>query len=565
MHQIPRPEHPNPQFERQSWQNLNGPWQFEIDHGCSGKERGWQAAEHALSGTIVVPFCPESILSGIGNTDFMRCVWYRRTIEVTPAQLEGTVLLHFGAVDHVCTVYVNGREAGSHRGGYVSFAVDITALLQPGENVLTVCAEDDVRDPLVARGKQSERYHSHDCDYTRTTGIWQTVWLEWMPAVHVKCVKYYPNAADCAVTMEVQLQGAAQLQVEVSYGGKPMGSKCLQSVGGTEIFSIALDEKHLWEVGEGRLYDVKLTYGGDTVQSYFGLRTVQLQGKKFLLNGKSVFQRLVLDQGFYPDGIYTAATEEALVADIHRSMGMGFNGARLHEKVFEPRFLYHCDRLGYMVWGEYPGWGVDYTRSDAIFGLLPEWVEEIQRDFNHPAIIGWCPNNEVYDLTYQKDTVRMLYRITKAMDPTRLCIDASGGYHVESDLLDIHDYEQDPAVIKARYEDFFVDPDPDYYKKGDYCYDGGPVFISETGGIGWAKEPGAWFYGDMPKSEEDFLARMKGIVEALLFNENICGFCYTQLTDIEQEKNGLYTYDRTPKFPPEALKAVFSQKAAIEE
>ena len=272
----------------------------------------------------------------------------------------------------------------------------------------------------------------------------------------------------------------------------------------------------------------------------------------------------MLDQGFYPDGIYTAPTDEALEADIYRSMDMGFNGARLHEKVFEPRFLYHCDRLGYLAWGEYPGWGVDYTRPDAIFGLLPEWVEQIQRDFNHPAIIGWCPNNEVYDLTYQRETIRMIYRTTKALDPTRLCIDASGGYHVESDLLDIHDYEQDPAVLKERFERFFVEEDPDYYKKGDYSYKGGPVMISETGGIGWSKEEGAWFYGDMPKTEEEFLARFKGIIEALLFNKNICGFCYTQLTDIEQEKNGLYTYDRTPKFEPALLCAVISQKAAIE-
>jgi len=564
MKQIPRPEHPNPQFYRDHWENLNGFWQFEIDHGCSGKERGWQAAEHCFSGEILVPFCPESVLSGIGNTDFMRCVWYKRTVYVPETELSGIVLLHFGAVDHTCTVYVNGREAGGHRGGYVSFAVDVTAFLQPGENVLTVCAEDDVRDPMVARGKQSEEYHSHDCDYTRTTGIWQTVWLEYLPRTHVQSVKYYPNAGDSSVTMEVRLQGEAELQVEIRYENRPVGGKTLRSKGGTEIFSIPLSETHLWEVGAGRLYDVRLTYGEDTVHSYFGLRTVQLQGRKFLLNGKSVFQRLVLDQGFYPDGIYTAPTDEALEADIYRSMDMGFNGARLHEKVFEPRFLYHCDRLGYLAWGEYPGWGVDYTRPDAIFGLLPEWVEQIQRDFNHPAIIGWCPNNEVYDLTYQRETIRMIYRTTKALDPTRLCIDASGGYHVESDLLDIHDYEQDPAVLKERFERFFVEEDPDYYKKGDYSYKGGPVMISETGGIGWSKEEGAWFYGDMPKTEEEFLARFKGIIEALLFNKNICGFCYTQLTDIEQEKNGLYTYDRTPKFEPALLCAVISQKAAIE-
>ena len=561
---IPRSEHPNPQFYRETWCNLNGTWDFEIDYGASGHERGMEKPDYPMNSKIIVPFCPESKLSGVEHKDFMNCVWYKRTVTVTAQQLQGRVILHFGAVDHKCTVYVNGKEAGFHKGGYVSFEFDITDLLHEGENVLTVRALDDIRNPLVARGKQSERFYSHDCDYTRTTGIWQTVWMEFKPCDFVKSVKYYPNSAIGSVSMEVQLVGSHELVAEVYYDGKLMGSKRFMCHTGTEVFSIDLAEKHLWEIGNGRLYDVVLTYGEDTVKSYFGLRSFRIDGRKLLINDKPVFLRQILDQGFYPDGIYTAPSDEELVGDILRSTSLGFNGARLHEKVFEPRFLYHCDRLGYIVWGEFPDWGIDYTRTDAITGILPEWVAEIHRDFNHPAIIGWCPCNEVYNISFQRDVVETLYNVTKTLDPTRIVIDASGGYHINTDILDIHDYEL-PHLLKPFYEDFFKQEDPDFYKKGDYKYNGGPVFISETGGIGFSDKADTWAYHDIPKTKEAFSERFKGVIEALLFNENLCGFCYTQLTDIEQERNGMYTYERVPKLDPAAVRAVVAQKAAVEE
>ena len=564
MANIPRSEHPNPQFYRDNWVNLNGTWDFEIDYGVSGHERGMEMIDYKMNGKITVPFCPESKLSGIEHKDFMNCVWYKRVIEVTEEQLQGRVIVHFGAVDHEATVYVNGKQAGIHVGGYVSFELDITKLLNVGDNVLTVRAHDDVRNPLVARGKQSEKYYSHECDYTRTTGIWQTVWLEFKPNDFVKSVKYYPNSTTGSVNMEVQLVGSQTLKAEVFYEGKLMGSKEFACHTGTEAFCIDLAETHLWEIGCGRLYDVVLTYGEDKVKSYFGLRSIRIDGRKLLINNKPVFLRQVLDQGFYPDGIYTAPSDEELKGDIERSMALGFNGARLHEKVFEPRFLYHCDRMGYIVWGEFPDWGIDYSRSDAITGILPQWVEEIRRDFNHPAIIGWCPSNEVYNLSFQRGVIETLYNVTKALDPTRIAIDASGGYHVNTDILDIHDYEL-PHILKAFYEQFFMQEDPDFYKKGDYKYNGGPVFISETGGIGFSDAADTWAYHDIPKTKEAFFERFKGCIEALLFNENICGFCYTQLTDIEQERNGMYTYDRVPKLDPKMVHAVLSQKAAMEE
>ena len=564
MTNIPRSEHPNPQFFRESWTNLNGTWDFEIDYGVSGHERGMEKPDYEMNGKITVPFCPESSLSGIGHKDFMNCVWYKRTIEVTKEQLQGRIIIHFGAVDHTCTLYVNGKQAGTHVGGYVSFEFDITDLLHEGENILTVRALDDIRNPLVARGKQSERYYSHECDYTRTTGIWQTVWLEQKPRDYIKSVKYYPNSTLGSVTMEVVLAGSRKLAVEVYYEGKLMGSKSFDSHTGTEVFTIDLAEKHLWEIGNGRLYDVVLTYGEDKVSSYFGLRSIRIDGRKLLLNDKPVFLRQILDQGFYPDGIYTAPTDEELKGDILRSQALGFNGARLHEKVFETRFLYHCDRLGYIVWGEFPDWGIDYSRTDAITGILPQWVEEITRDFNHPAIIGWCPSNEVYNMSFQRTVIETLYNVTKSLDSTRLVIDASGGYHIKTDILDIHDYEL-PHILKPFYEEFFKVEDPDFYKKGDYKYNGGPVFISETGGIGFSDKADTWAYHDVPKTKEALLERFKGCIEALLFNENLCGFCYTQLTDIEQERNGLYTYERVPKLDPKVMHDIVAQKAAIEE
>lgn len=562
---IPRSEHPKPQLRREHWQNLNGPWEFEIDNGRSGLSRGLPQKDTKLSHTILVPFCPESSLSGIGHKDFMYGVWYKRSIHLTPEALSGRVRLHFGAVDYRCTVYVNGAPAGTHVGGYTSFYFDITDLAAPGENTIAVFAEDDTRDPLIPRGKQSEEYFSHGCDYTRTTGIWQTVWLEFLPLTHLESFRLYPDTDTGKVTIIAQLCGAATLTAAAFYEGRPMGEISVSSSGGSATVCLPLAERHLWEVGCGRLYDLKLTYGEDQVDSYFGLRSISLDEKVCRINGRPVFQRLVLDQGFYPDGIYTAPSDAELIADIQRSMAMGFNGARLHEKVFEERFLYHADRLGYLVWGEFPNWGLDHSRPQAIYSILPEWLSEVERDFNHPSIIGWCPFNETWDQNQHPQynpLLPLVYRATKAADPTRPCIDTSGNFHVETDIFDLHDYEQDPAIFASHYPpdgpfvDRFADRQP---------YQGQPVFISEYGGIGYSLSASAWSYGGAAASKEAYIARFKALTETLLHHPKIFGLCYTQLTDVEQEQNGLYTYDRQPKVDPAMICEILSQKAAIEE
>lgn len=303
------------------------------------------------------------------------------------------------------------------------------------------------------------------------------------------------------------------------------------------------------------------------------MRSVRLDGMKFMLNDKSVFQRLVLDQGFYPDGIYTAKTDDDLKRDIDLSMKLGFNGARLHEKIFEKRFLYHCDKAGYMVWGEHANWGMDYTDTVAAENFISEWIEAVERDFNHPSIIGWCPFNETWgyvEISLKNRLLEDVYKLTKQLDPTRLCIDTSGNYHTVTDIFDVHDYEGDVEKFRENYSKINEGIVNDQVEKSDngttQKYNGEPVFISEYGGIKWSKDDtNAWGYGSAPKTEEEFMERYKGLTEAILDNPYINGFCYTQLYDVEQEQNGLYTYSRGEKFDSEAIRAINTKKAAIED
>lgn len=585
---IPRAEHPNPQWERETWKNLNGPWEFEFDFGCSAVERRlWE--KERFDREILVPFCPESRLSGIGYTDFINGVAYRKNFELSQEELSGRVLLHFGAVDYEASVYVNGTLVGSHKGGYTSFCFDITKHVAPGPNTLFVAVKDDVRSGLQPKGKQAHLYASSGCDYTRTTGIWQTVWLEFVPERHIQSAKYYPDPANGKVTVTGLVQGQGTLQLTALWEDKPVGEAALSVEDGFFTAQLDLSETHLWEPGKGGLYTLLLTFGEDRVKSYFGLRTAKFQGRKFLLNGKSLFQRFVLDQGFYPDGIYTAPTEEDLVKDIQLSFAAGFNGARLHEKVFEARFLYHCDRLGYLVWGEYPNWGLDHAHPLSTETYLNQWSEAVERDFNHPAIIGWCPFNETWGYREEREKnalLTSLYKLTKRLDPTRPCIDSSGNYRVLSEVYDIHDYDQDTQSFQARWdgltdriretggvipaEDPFFNSAPEgpsgrapFFNQP---YDNQPIFVSEYGGIRWPDDTvEGWGYGNAPATPEEFFARYKGLTEALLNNPEIFGFCYTQLYDVEQEVNGLYTYGRAQKFDISLIQKINQQKAAIED
>ena len=572
---ILRNEHPNPNFKRNDYIILNGEWDFEFDFGNSGKERKLFDVDAEFSKKINVPFCPESELSGIGYKDFMAAVWYKRTVEITEEQLKGKAFIIFGAVDFHASVYVNGEFAGEHFGGYTSFRIDATKFLKLGKNTITVCAQDDTRSPLQARGKQSELVYSHDCDYTRTTGIWQTVYMEFCPENYIKSVKYYPNITDGTLTIHAELVGNGTFSAKAFWDGKEVGTASTDALGQTATLTLNLSEKHLWEVGKGGLYSLNLSFGGDEISSYFGLREVKLTDNAININGEPIFQRLVLDQGFYPDGIYTAPSAEALKNDILLSMEVGFNGARLHQKIFEPLFLHYCDELGYIVWGEHGNWGADHTNFESLRYFLLEIEEEIERDFNHPALIGWCPYNETWDVNGRKqddDVIRIVYRTVKALDKTRPCIDTSGNFHVETDIFDVHDYDQDCELFKGHYEDLTNKNILFDHQGHKQTWKGEPVFMSEYGGIRVElrefeenDREKAWGYGNAATSLEEFYARYDGLTTALIDCPKMIGFCYTQLTDVEQELNGIYKYDRTPKFDAEILRKINTKKAAIEK
>lgn len=575
-----RNEYPRPQLMRKDWINLNGVWSFEVDNSKSGEEKEYYKRSE-LNGEITVPFCPESSLSGVGCTDFMECVWYRHNIEIPPEWNGKRILLHFGAADYHAKVYINGTMAGEHRGGYTPFSFDITEYLKESGNYITVCVYDDVRSHNQPAGKQSSRLYSYECSYTRTTGIWQTVWAEPVESSYIDNIRITADISQPAAALLCRIKNACagmRISARAYYDGREVGFARTIVNSSCASLTLCLSERHLWEAGKGRLYDVVLTLEKDgavidEVESYFGLREVCVEGRAFKLNGKTIFGRWVLDQGFYPDGIYTAPSDEALKNDIINSMKLGFNGARLHEKIFEPRYLYWADKLGYLVWGEHANWELDITEMGQIEHFLPEWIEAVERDFSHLSIIGWCPFNETWDRNDRRqcdEIIRTVYRVTKTIDTTRPVIDTSGHFHVETDIFDLHDYEQDTEKFAENYSRIGEGIVNDAIARSVFSdrqkYDGKlPVFVSEYGGICYQAEPnGGWGYGNTPKTESEFIERYRRLTESLLDNENIMGFCYTQLYDVEQETNGLMTYNRQFKFDPEIFRKINTKKAKIE-
>ncbi|OGV57542.1 MAG: hypothetical protein A2283_23275 [Lentisphaerae bacterium RIFOXYA12_FULL_48_11] len=574
--EVPRPEHPRPDMFRENWMTLNGEWQFEIDRAADGENRGLTSGKD-LNSKIIVPFCPESKLSGIGlgNSERLKDVWYRRMFEV-PATMKGKrILLHFGGVDYKTWVYINGKPAGLHIGGNTAFCFDITRLLRDGSNEMVVKVLDDMSTGLQPSGKQA-RNKSEGCVYTRTTGIWQPVWLEAVGSSFVENISVLPDPDNSRVLITAKINGMdknLKLTAEAFADGKKTGSDTTTGPWQNQLV-LELKKKKLWEPASPFLYDLKLTLFSDKekideVTSYFGLRKVTIDGRKILINDKPVFQRLILDQGFYPDGIWTAPTDEALKHDIEMCMACGYNGARLHQKVFEPRFLYWADKLGYLIWGEYPNWGFNY-KPEGYSAYINEWTEILLRDRNHPSIVGWCPFNESGNSA--GEIQQIVWNVTKAIDPTRPALETSGWTHTipYPEVRDAHDYNGNPETFKKHWMNFFSGAPqgpvlPQRYGNHSAANVdlGIPFMVSEIGGIGWATE-GGWGYGSGPKTLDELYVRYKGTIDAMLDNPNFFGFCYTQLTDIEQEKNGLYYYDRKPKFDVKKICEITSRQAAYE-
>ncbi len=575
--EIPRPEHPRPDLQRENWLTLNGEWQFEIDKAADGDSRGLTYGRD-LNAKIIVPFCPESKLSGLGipTTEHMKNVWYRRTFEV-PGTMKGKrIRIHCGAVDYRSWVYINGQFAGMHVGGSVAFNFEITKFLKDGINEVVVKVLDDLWSGLQPNGKQSGGDKSSGCFYTRTTGIWQPVWLEAVGSSFVENLSVVPDPDNARVVITAKINGSdanLKLTAEAFADGKLVGSDSTSGPG-QNVLVLKLADKKLWMPGSPFLYDLKLTLTSgaekiDELKSYFGLRKVSIDGRKILINGKPIFQRLILDQGFYPEGLWTAPSDAALKNDIEMSMACGYNGARLHQKVFEPRFLYWADKLGYLVWGEYPNANYNNQR-EGYSAVVNEWTEILLRDRNHPAIVGWCAFNENFEES--GEVQQMIWKVTKAVDPTRPALESSGWAHTlpNPEVRDAHDYTSNPNDLKKRWQNFFSAPAEGPFPPTRYgdpssssADRGIPFMISEIGGIGWATE-GGWGYGNGPKTLDEFYTRYQGAIDAMLDNPNLFGFCYTQLTDIEQERNGLYFYDRKPKFDPKKIFAITARQAAYE-
>jgi len=586
--------HPRQQLRRERWIDLCGNWGFAFDDDNCGLAERWFDRAEPFDREIVVPFPPESKLSGVHETGFHPVVWYRREVHVDEADRRDRLLLHFGAVDYRSTVWVNGRMAVEHVGGQTPFSADITPLLTPGEaQVIVVRAEDEPRDLQQPRGKQYWEEQPGYIWYHRTTGIWQPVWLEPVPRVAIAELRWTPDVDRFGVGLILRLDRTppAGWRVRVRLtGDRPTRSlvddTCLLS--GRELrrellldindAAIRRQRTLLWAPEHPNLIEavVELTDGSgvviDHVESYFGLRRIEARDGRFIINGIPIFLRLVLAQNYWPDSLWAAPGADALKCEVELAQSLGFNGVRIHQKVEDPRFLYWCDRLGMLVWSETAN---AYVYSDRSVEMLTrEWLEAVRRDYNHPSIITWVPLNEswgVPDLdrsAQQRDFVRALYHLTRALDPTRPVIANDGWQHAAGDIFGVHDYAPTGDMLRERYADretiarTFREVRPHHHPllgEGVEIADE-PIVVSEFGGLGFVPQASEdWFgYGQFASADE-LLARYEELVNALLASTALAGFCYTQLTDTAQETNGLLTVNRQPKFDPERLRAINSR------
>jgi beta-galactosidase/beta-glucuronidase len=576
---LPRQEYPRPQFERTDWINLNGAWTYQFDFGRSGVEDSLFMSK-GYNNNITVPFCPESPLSGVDHKDFINAMWYHRNIMIPQNWNGKRMILHFGGVDYHSIIYVNGKQAFDHYGGAASFSVDITDYVQVGkDNDLVVYVQDDLRSQLQPGGKQSRRLNSYSCFYTRVTGIWSTVWIEPVAKTGLKCCKITPDLDNKEFVFEpsfYSIENSGTFEVIVRDGGKTV-FKRKTPISNCSFVKAQMNKVKTWSPEKPFLYNVEYIVRDsnntiiDKVSSYAGMRKVELRGKTFYLNNKPYYQRLVLDQGYYPDGQWTAPTDEQLKRDIVLAKEAGFNGARLHQKVFEQRYFYWADKLGYLTWGESPSWEMDWTNQIAARNMISEWEECVDRDYNEPCIVAWSPLNETWKDDIDGQRARLtndLYFMTKRLDRTRPVVAVSGGFHAGfTDIYAEHTYVQDPIELYNQLK-LNQDGQPYIQHKQSAPYKGEAYMIDEFGGIRWVKkmqstevapETGFWGYGKDPQSLEEYYKRLEEQVDVILSLDHITGFCYTQIVDVELEKNGIYTYDREPKFDMNRIKKIFSK------
>ncbi len=583
--------HPTPQISRARWHDLSGPWQFAYDDRDVGLREGWATRADVFPGTVVVPFPPESPASAIGDRSFHRVLWYRRTF-VAPNTGDERLLLHFGAVDHRATVWVNGHVVATHVGGHTPFSVDVTeALLDAREQVLVVRAEDDPGDLEQPRGKQDWEERPHAIWYHRTSGIWQPVWLEPVPPTRIDEIRWTPDVDLSRLRLDVRLVRSdarpLRLRLRLTLRGRELADQTVAVRGGRVSLETLFAQADttmrrrdlLWSPDTPNLIDarVELLDGEgivDEIASYTALRSVSASGGRIALNGRPYFLRLVLAQGYWPD-THLAATSEALRTEAEWVRRLGFNGMRVHQRTADPRFLYWCDRLGLLVWAEMPA-AYEFSPR-AVERVTQEWIEVLRRDHSHPCIVAWVPINESWGVPAlqrapeQRDFVRALYHLTKALDPTRLVVGNDGWEQVVTDVVTVHDYSARAEVLRQRYGDYPAVDDTLRRAQPGYRalllpgteHHGEPVMVTEFGGITYRTDaeeswPG---YGAV-SSPEELLERYRALVDALLDSPTIAGFCYTQLTDTVQEKNGLLTENREPKIDPDVVRRITRRPAA---
>jgi beta-galactosidase/beta-glucuronidase len=521
--------HPRPMFRRERWISLDGAWEFG-----SGDRRRFDR-------TINVPFCPQSELSGLNDPNPGDVVWYRRRFDAPACR---SLLLHFGAVDYRATVWVGGEEKARHEGGHTPFSVDISEVAGRGDVELVVRAEDPLADRTIPRGKQHWTTRPERTFYTATTGIWQTVWLEPLPQRFIAAVRVTPDLESGTVSIEASADG--ETNAEVTFGGRQVGRRKGNGV-------IELEEVHAWSPESPHLYDLRLGLGEDVVESYFGLRRVETRDGKFWLNHEPYVQRLVLDQGYFPGGLMTAPSDAELKRDVELAKALGFNGARKHQKVEDGRWLYWADRLGLLAWAEMPSFRQD--SAEARSRHMAEWAEAVKLQRDHPCIVAWVPMNESDGLGPDPAPyLDSLYRLTKELDPTRPVVSNDGWQHATTDLCTLHDYAT-ADVLARRYRDLESvlepsgRPHPPYLP--GYRYRGEPVIVSEFGGVA-LRGAGGWRYSEAADAT-DLLKTYGEMVGALMEPGPVEGFGYTQLTDVQQEMNGLLTFERRPKIDPDLV------------
>lgn len=576
-------DYPRPQLVRGDWHNLNGEWDFRFDDDNVGEKEKWQETFSATH-RIQVPFTYETKASGIGDETFHPYVWYSRTINVPAEEAGKRAILHFGAVDYEAKVWVNGVLAGGHRGGYAAFSIDMTPYLAFGaDNRITVKVEDS-NSCYQPRGKQRWTADNFECFYVQTTGIWQTVWMEYVEEQRLDSVKITPDLDRHVVRFDYEVNGVQPggdllLEAIVTFKGNPVKRVALGI--DRPCLSVEVDLHHeangpwkraYWTPARPNLYDVEfiLTSGGrvvDRALSYFGMRKISIQNGQVLLNNSPIYQRLILDQGYWTDSHLTPPSEEALIEDIDLILAMGYNGVRKHMKIEDSRFLYWCDVKGLLVWSEMAATFEFHDR--AVEAFTKEWLEIIKQQYNHPSIITWVPFNESWGIgnilrdNRQQKFTEGIYHLTKSYDPHRPVIVNDGWEHTVSDIVTLHDYVSTGEGFLRRYKDnkdaiMSSETTCNQWKYAfaeGYGYRGQPIIISEFGGIAFQSDKG-WGYGEQVESEEAFMERFKGITQAIQSVDYICGYCYTQITDVQQEINGLLTEDRKPKVPLEQIRAI---------